>query len=142
MKDNRPIAVQVAELTDEQRANIPNIYKKHFIFSVCTVLVEFVLMAITAFMYIKAEAMYKEYNSIGLNTFDLGNIQKRSELWQNYDKMSDLVFIMFIVIMVYSVIMIIASLLVKSYITKKYPYYSEKRYRYIKAFNKSANRIH
>ena len=37
MKDTRPIDVQVAELTKEQKRTIPKIYKYHLIFSIAII---------------------------------------------------------------------------------------------------------
>lgn len=146
MKDLRPIEIQVAELNEEQKNNIVMLYKKQFKVLIIAMIV--FAVALVAFIGFRISASIAKDDwdrietSIALNEID-GSYNE--ELYDaNYDAIDryyDLLQYSNLSLMIgggLTFVIACLSLLVISNGKKQVPYYSEKKYRYIKKMRKYA----
>lgn len=140
MKDLRPIEIQVAELNEEQKNNIVMLYKKQFkILIIAMIVFAVVIVAFIGFR-IAASIAKDDWDRIetsitlsGMDgSYDMGLFDA------NYDAMNryyDLLQYSNLSLMIGGGLALIIgciSLIVLSNGKKQFPYYSEKKYRYIK----------
>ena len=142
MKDS--IENQVAQLTEEQKRNMGKIYKKYTI-SLCSIFVITVITAVFAYFYFgaQAEKAADRYEAMKTQN-ELQQMQAEmtgsfyvppantSTLVAYYDLLQD----QGISIMVIGIIGLICEFAVYLIFKKKYPYFSEKKYKYLKKQNK------
>ncbi len=134
MKDTRPIEIQVAELTDEQKMNIKKTYTTQTVIS-CVFLVCAAVSLIACGMWCMLA-----YSALGLAADDYfhGSFadDNHSELQDTYYQAQDNVDIAVygsaatLIVVNGSGVAVLAAYMISS--KKKYPYYSEKAYKYLK----------
>ncbi|MBR5239294.1 MAG: hypothetical protein IKW04_01795 [Clostridia bacterium] len=144
---------QIAELTPEQKSNMKTIYKKYFCCTTCICII-FVIIMIAGFGYFskeeqKAKAIYDykvttieldnqfkeqlaEINGemyIGPNSYEVPEVAAAREKYQNMSLAK------FGTLVVGGAIGLVSTLAVFCIFKKKYPYFSEKKYKYLKKHN-------
>ena len=142
---NKTVEQQVAELTQEQKNNMGKIYK-NYVFSLISVVLVGVILIIGIFAYAsiegeKAKDKYDAYQTsqeIREQTDKLQGkitvygIGEGMELLDEYHKMKLLKPLSLVIGGVVCMIGVIAVYLI---FKKKYPYFSEKKYTYLKKMN-------
>lgn len=140
MKDNRPIEMQVAELTPEQRKKLPKIYTTSIIFCVVSVLIlAFALTGIGVRIFELREEAELHAELIDMGVYDF------TEYDEYYDKMDEadaMIETFFTVAAVGGAFMFALVLTFNVVISKRYPYYSEKRYFYLKKLKKAGYNVY
>ena len=103
-------------------------------------------------MWYQAEKAYDEYEELSEEYEELReeyeeqgkiylNEDMRDEVndaWDNYDGLTDTVDLLFYVSGAALCVLIIGTIVIQVVITKKHPYYSEKKFTYLKKMKKSA----
>ena len=132
MKDKRPIEVQVADLTEEQKREIPKIFRIHLII---TILIVGVYLACLLLCWMSAGSAKAEVESIEAK-------KATASLWESLgltrewlaaqDRYDAAMHTFFMVSIGGAAVLCVVALGVQFYLTKKYPYYSEKKHFYLR----------
>ena len=134
----KPIEQQIAELTIEQRNSLPKIYKKYLICLGCIVLAGIiVLVSMFAVVSMKLEKAQERYERLetqqALNemngTFDFALSDEKLEAMDEY---YDMIPLKPLSLCVGGAIILIGTLALFLIFRLKYPYFSEKKYTYLK----------
>lgn len=132
MKDTRPIRVQVAELTEEQKQNIPTIYKYHLIFSLTIIGLFLLALLISHICVVSAQTKLNQLE----NELDTISVSERYALYEDWtsaiDQYDSTIHLRTMISIIGGSILIVLALAAQFYINKKYPYYNEKKYFYLK----------
>ncbi len=136
--NHKSIEQQIAELTPEQKSNMGKIFKREII-SIAAVLIGFIVIAGSIFAYasIKEKQAKVEYDTIQaqiefnttIHYHDLTFYDKSEELFDEYYDMKQLKTDS---LMVGSGVSLAAVLVICAIFKVKYPYFSEKKYKYLK----------
>lgn len=132
MKDKRPIEVQVAELTEEQKQKIPKIFWMHLIITIVIIGAHLIS---GLFCVINVEAAKAELRSIEARraTASLWESLSLTKEWLAASDRYDVAMQTLTTVGIGTAVAgIIAVLGVQLYITKKYPFYSEKKHFYLR----------
>lgn len=131
MKDTRPIDVQVAELTPEQKRKIPKIYKYHMIFSF--VLIVGLLFALL-FTHIGVVNAQSHLDSIKEKIASNGafGTQYYADQTAAYDAYDAAVNVRTMVAIIGGIAVLVLAIGAQVFISKKFPFYSEKKYTHLK----------
>ncbi len=132
----KPIEQQVAELTNEQRNSIKSIYKKAVIAEICCIIIGLIISACSfVFVAVKAEEAEDRYNKldaqVSMNPFDFDLRDEWLDAMDEYHTYEDkgIKILSIVPGLILAFVGIIASLCI---IKAKYPYFSEKKYTYLK----------
>ena len=142
---NKTVEQQVAELTQEQKNNMGKIYK-NYVFSLISVVLVGVILIIGIFAYAsiegeKAKDRYDAYQTsqeIREQTdklqgkFTVYGIGEGMELLDEYYKFERL---KPLALVIGGVVVMIGVIIVYLVFKNKYPYFSEKKYKYLKKLN-------
>lgn len=133
MKDTRPIDIQVAELTPEQKRKIPKIYKAHLLFSFILVGALLVALLFAQIGVLNArsdlEAIQDKINSA---VPEWTGIQYFAEETAAYEAYDSAIHVRMLISIIGGITVLILALGAQLFISKKYPFYSEKKYTYLK----------
>lgn len=132
MKDTRPIDIQVAELTPEHKRKIPKIYKAHLLFSF--VLIGSLLVALL-FAQIGVFAARSDLDAVQHKIHaggSLGGIHYFAEETAAYEAYDSAIHTRMLVSIIGGISVLILALGAQVFIAKKFPFYSEKKYTYLK----------
>lgn len=140
MKDNRPIEMQVAELTPEQRKKLPKIYTT----SVIAVVVPVIVLVLVVFGLFARGFELREEAVLHTEMIDMGvyDFTEYDEFYEKMDEADAMIETAFIVSGVGAVFLIVYVLIFNVAIYKRYPYYSEKRYFYLKKLKKAGYNVY
>lgn len=131
MKDTRPIEAQVAELTDEQKRTIPKIYKYHLIFSIVLIVALLAGLLIAHVGVVNAQSDYDEIQA-KISASPVGYLQYGAESRAAFDALDAAVNVRTMFAIIGGIVTILLACGAQLLISKKYPYYSEKKYTYLK----------
>ena len=130
----KPIEQQVAELTPEQKNNMGKIYKKYSI-SIVSILLIFFILVIAMFAYASSkEKQAKTRADMILENNIFSSYDEREELLEEYYDAKQLKPLTLIVGGGVSLAAIVVVCLI---IQRKYPYFSEQKYKYLKKMEKA-----
>ena len=146
MKDLRPIEIQVAELNEEQKDNIVKLYKKQFNWTIVAMIVLIIAVGFfIGFRVVSAEAAdehEKIETSIALNedsnTYNFELFEESMDALNRQYDFEQYSHLSLIIGGGVSLIFSGIALAIVSSGKKQMPYYSEKKYRYIKKMRKMA----
>lgn len=146
MKDLRPIEIQVAELNEEQKDNIVKLYKKQFNWTIVAMIVFLIAVVFfIGFRVVAADAADEHERietSIALNEVtNTYNFELYEESMDALNRQYDFKQYSHLSLIIGGGVSIVFSgtaLAIVGSGKKKMPYYSEKKYRYIKKMRKMA----
>ncbi len=143
MKDTRILQEQIAEMTEEQKNNMGKIYKKYVI---SLVLVVFVGILIALGLFVEAsiseEKAREKYDKIQaqielnaqMNKYDFSLFDEKSEALDEYFDMNQQKNMS---LGIGSGVAFLGVLITYFIFKRKYPYFSEKKYAYLKKMEKN-----
>ena len=139
MKDTRPIEMQVATLTPEQRAKIPKIFKTALVLCLVPLFI-FLLTVIATYARVFELREEAELHSemIDMGVYDFTAYDEYYDMLDEVDKANETAFV---VTVAGAISIIVYVLVVNLVISKRYPFYSEKRYYYLKKLKKTGYTI-
>lgn len=137
MKDTRTMQEQVAELSYEQKLSIMKIRKCAVIFEAFLMVILVVALALTVFFHIQAADAKDEADRIDTmrkldainGKFSLNSFDEWEEAFDRYCDMQDAGMY---TMLIGGVVLVLGGVGELVYIKTKYPYYSDKKYKYIK----------
>ena len=138
-KDTRPIEIQVAELTDEQKRNIPRIFYGHLALAVALILM---LLGVIAFFHFQTAEAYETYDimeqqfDINMNTGKFTSPDFLDEKWDAYDRWERCLQAEFISAAAGGIILLVVALLMQLLSNILFPYYSDKKFFYLSKIKK------
>lgn len=134
----KPIEQQIAELTHEQRNSIKGIYKKYIVVYVAVLVIGIIVSAVSfMFVSMKLEKAEERYERLAIQqeinekngTFDFELSDEKTEAMDEY---YDLKPIRIFSLLTGPIVILIGTGVIFGIFKSKYPYFSEKKYTYLK----------
>lgn len=134
MKDNRPIAKQVAELTEEQRKTIRRVGLWYDAVMFAAVLIYII---VTMFFMLKLDAVNRQIEA----AFTAAYTEEQTMQYLALIEQQEQTMAVFVPVAIVGLIGVLVTILVTALvIAKKYPFYSDKRFVYIGRQNRQAKK--